>query len=503
MRIPGWQQMDPRWLGVAGSILVSLYTLLLPEIPNDDAYVYLRTAQIYLDQGLAAAVQHYSWPAYSILIAELSRLGTSLLATALLLNATFYALLVYSFIAIVMVLDNSRRVALLAVATILLYPELNEFRYMVLRDAGFWALSLFAVWQLLLYARSGAFYQAVAFTLAMLLAAAFRLEAVAYLGLLPLSLLWQAKRSGDPGQWRSFYRLAMLVYGLLIAALLLLSLTGSNLLTLAMQFAATYRPFIDSLLNPDPAVAAETGRLLFGEHAAAFSNEYLTAVIMTGLLVILVMTLVYGISGAYFWMLVYGAWQRYWVLNRPGTVVLIAYGLINALMLVGFLYLTRFLSSRYAIPLGMIAATQIPFVVNHLLQAMAGKPREKLLRNFVILFFLFCFFDAYVSFGRSKAYLEDAVDYVNVHATQQQALITNNHTIAFTSGRVPAYDEVPRLLPDSAIVNAAVGDYFALEVITEVRQLLDREDLAPLLEFVTAFPTESEQRVAIYRRVSP
>lgn len=501
MKISSWQDMDPRWLGVAGSILVSFYTLLLPEIPNDDAYVYLRTAQLYLDEGLTAALQHYSWPAYSILIAELSRLGTSLLATALLLNAAFYALLVYSFIAIVMLLDSSRRVAMLAVATILLYPELNEFRYMVLRDAGFWALSLFALWQLMRYARSGANSPALIFLAAMLLAAAFRLEAIVYLALLPFTLLWQAKHSGDPLHWRAFYRLAALVYGLLIAGTLLLALAGSNLLALALQFASTYRPFIDSLLNPDPAVTAETGRMLFGEHAAAFSNEYLTAVIMTGLLAILVMTLIYGISGAYFWMLVYGAWQRYWVLNRTGAVVLIGYGLINLLLLLGFLYLTRFLTSRYAIPLGLIAATQIPFVVNHILLSVAGKAREKLLRNFLVLFFLFCFFDAYISFGRSKAYLEDAVDYVNVHATQDQALITNNHTIAFTSGRVDAYDEVPRLLPESAITEATPGDYFALEMITEVRQLLTREDLAPLLEFVTAFPTEREQRVAIYRRV--
>jgi hypothetical protein len=503
MKIPDWQQIDVRWLGVAGSILVSFYVLLLPEIPNDDAYVYLRTAQLYLDEGFGAALAHYSWPAYSILTAELSRLGVPLLTAALLINVAFYALLVYSFIAIVQLLDDSRRLALLAAATILLYPELNEFRTMVLRDVGYWALSLFAIWQLLRYAREQQLAQAVAFTAAMLLATAFRLEAVVYLALLPLALLWQARNSAAQQHWAAFYRLTGLVYGLLLGGLILLALSGSNLLALAGQVLSTYRPFLDSLISPDPVATAELGRLLFGEHAAAFSNEYLSVVIMTGLLAILVMTLIYGISGAYFWLLVYGAWQRYWATDRQGTAVLATYALINALILICFLYLTRFLTSRYAIPLGLMAATQVPFVVNRILLALQGKPRQTLVRNLLVLFFVFCFFDAYVSFGRSKAYLDDAVDYVNVHASPQQALVTNNHTIAFTSGRVTAYDEVPRLLPASAITEARPGDYFALEMITEVRQLVRRDDLAPLLEFVTAFPTEREQRVAIYRRVNP
>jgi len=503
MKISDWQQINPRWLAVAGSVLVSFYTLLLPELPNDDAYVYLRTAQLYLDEGLGAALAHYSWPGYAILIAEFSRLGFPLLTAALVINAAFYGLLAYSFVAIIDTLDESRRLGLLAVATILLYPELNEFRYMVLRDVGYWSLSLFAVWQLFRYAREYRASQAMLFIAAMLLATVFRLEAIAYLGLLPLALAWQARRSGLPADWTAFLRLAAMVYGLLVAGLVLLAVSGSNLLNLALQFISIYRPFLDSLLATDPDSNAELGRLMFGEHAAAFSNEYLTLVVMTGLLSILAMTLIYGISGAYFWMLVFGAWRKYWVLNRPGASVLVGYALINAVILIGFLYLTRFLTSRYAIPLGLIAATQIPFVVNYIMLAMRGKSREKLVRNLLVLFFVFCFFDAYVSFGRSKAYLDDAVDYVNAHASPQQSLVTNNHTIAFTSGRISAYDEVPRLLPASAIADAAPGDYLALEMISEVRQLVERNDLAPLLEFVTAFPSEREQRVAIYRRVGP
>ena len=67
MIVHAWQRMDPRLLAVIASLLISLYTLLLPELPNDDAYTYMRTAELYLQDGINAAFNHYSWVTYPVL----------------------------------------------------------------------------------------------------------------------------------------------------------------------------------------------------------------------------------------------------------------------------------------------------------------------------------------------------------------------------------------------------------------------------------------------------
>ena len=69
-----WRQLDIRIYAVCASLMISLFTILIPDTLNDDAYVYIRTAGIALDDGIAAAFQHYSWATYSLLIAAVQLL---------------------------------------------------------------------------------------------------------------------------------------------------------------------------------------------------------------------------------------------------------------------------------------------------------------------------------------------------------------------------------------------------------------------------------------------
>ena len=109
-------------------------------MPNDDAYAYIRTADIALNEGINAAIQHYAWVSYSLTIAAISLLGFDLFASAYLINSLFYALLVYSFLSIVRLIDNTALVSVLAAFCILLYPQLNEFRFEPTAIAGFAAI---------------------------------------------------------------------------------------------------------------------------------------------------------------------------------------------------------------------------------------------------------------------------------------------------------------------------------------------------------------------------
>ena len=217
--------IDIRISAVVVSLLISLITILFPDTPNDDAYVYIKTAEIFLAEGALVAFQNYAWASYSILIAFFGQLGFSLFTAAFVINALFYALLVHSFLSIVKLIDDSRQVMLLAALCILLYPQLNEYRYLVIRDVGFWALSLFSLYQLLLYNMNRAIVHAIAFSLALLIAASFRAEAIAYLILVPFAVLFEGSFKKQIRQ-KDFLRLAGIVAASLVLALFLLTLTG-------------------------------------------------------------------------------------------------------------------------------------------------------------------------------------------------------------------------------------------------------------------------------------
>lgn len=495
-----WQEIDIRLYAAATSLLLSLVCFFFTGIPNDDAYVYIRTAEIFQQQGLAAAIDHYGWPTYPVLIALLGSTGLSLLTAAYLVNALFYALLVYSFVSIVRLIDDSRAVVSLAALTVLVYPELNEYREMVIRDIGFWSLSLFGLWQFLLFDRERNFNRGVYFMLALGGAALFRAEAVLYLLFTPFSLLLNRSESKESNRSNL---LRLLGISLLLGGGIVLSLmlVGINLFALLGDRMSTYQMFLLDSFNPPEAVLVARSNAIFGEFAAGFSGEYVTAVITVGLLVVLFMTLFYAIGGPYFWLLVWGWFKNQSQWSRVGVAPVAGYMLVNLILLLGFLYLTRFLSARYAIPFALMVVLQVPFLVNSIVQKYRGTKKEQTVQYFLVLFFFYCAIDAYISFGKPKDWITDAGEFLR--NSQASTVVTNNRSLAYYSGKVEAYDEVIRQLPADAIRNANPGDLIAIELFFEMRELVSDPAVAPYLDPVATFADEETDRVVIFTRVNP
>jgi len=500
MKRVDWQNQDIRALAVIASLLISLVNFLFPGIPNDDAYVYFRTAEIFLSDGFTAASIHYSWPGYAVLLAIVSKLGISLHSSALLLNAMFYALITWTFVSIVKLLSDSKLVVGLAALSILLYPELNEFRVMVIRDTGFWALNLFALWQLMLFLRSGKFSAAMWCTASLLFAALFRLEATLYLVAVPLIafLPFNSDSTHSLGK-EAKWTLAALIYGSLILAVLLSELLGIDVIFLALEFASTYVPFINNLLG-HPENYALLSDQLSATHGEDIAEQFASVRDPITLLSTLVATLIAGISGAYIWLLLFGLAIRCWPARTSLPREMLAWISINAALVLGFLVLTGFLSSRYVMVLGLMMATQIPFIIAATLHSTEDEALQKKMRIGLTLFLIFCFFDAHISFGRSRAYLQNSADYLAAHVATGEEILTNNHSIAYASRLVEHYDQVSRTPEAERILALSSGSYLALELVPQVESMLDDVSLDEVLEFVTAFPTEAEPIVAIYRR---
>ncbi len=488
-------------LAAAGaSLLLSAWAFLFPQPLNDDAFAYARTAQIFLDEGLAAAFAHQPWAGFGVLAGLAGLTGVPPIQAALAVNALFFALLAYAFVGVARQLDPAPGAAALAALTVLVYPELNEFRHMVIRDTGFWALSLLGLWQFMLFRRSRSAGRALAFCACLGLAALFRPEALLYLAAVPPALLFDRGRPAADNR-RAMLRLYGLMGGSGLAVLLALRLAGADPFAPAAEFLAVYRPFLADLLVPDEAAAAAAADAIFGsDHASDVSRPYVTAAVLTGLLAVLFVTVFHAVGGPYFWLLLYGA-RRGFVRLPPAAAPLAACALANLLLLVAFLYLTRFLSSRYAIMLGLMLALQVPFVARGILDAVRGSPLRDFAVRMLVLFFFYCALDAHVTFGPRNAWLAEAAAFAA--ADPAPGLVTNSRFIAYHSGKVEEYDRVPRRLSEADILAARPGDLVAVELFHETEVALAAASVRAGLALEAVFHDRDGPRVAVYRRAGP
>ena len=500
MSSTNWQQWDIRLLTVLASLALSGFAVAFASIPNDDAYTYIRTAEIFLEQGVGAAISHYTWAGYPILIALVSLLGLSLFTSAYVLNAIFFAILAYAFISILRHLDDSNRIAWLAALTVLAYPELNEYRDMVLRDVGFWAMLLLALWRFMVFVDTRQFSHSVFFVLAMIGAMLFRAEAVIYLVAIPFALFLQSDRNTQQNR-QDFLKLAGFICCVGALGFLMLLAAGINLFSLIFELLRIYQPFFISRFNPDEAITAAQATAIFGEYAGIFSRDYVSAVVAVGLSVVLVMTLFYTIGGPFFWLLAFGLMRKHIRWHRAKVAPILAVSLANLFILVVFLYTTKFLTGRYALVFGLMAATLVPFLISSIIERNRGGKWEKFVSYFLILFFFYCLIDSYVSFGKSKDWLLDAAGYVELQAESDTQVLTNNHTIAYFSRQVENYDDIIREIAAQNILDAAPGTIVALEMYFEMSLLVEQESVKSSLQLLQQFPNAGKPKMSIYRRV--
>jgi hypothetical protein len=500
MSSTNWQQWDIRLLTVLASLALSGFAVAFASLPNDDAYTYIKTAEIFLEQGMGAAISHYTWAGYPILIGLVSLLGLSLFTSAYVLNAIFFAILAYAFISIVRHLDDSNRIAWLAVLTVLAYPELNEYRDMVVRDVGFWAMLLLALWRFMVFVDTRQFSHSVFFVLAMIGAMLFRAEAVIYLVAIPFALFLQSDRNTQQNR-QDFLKLAGFICCVGALGFLMLLAAGINLFSLIFELLRIYQPFLISRFNPDEAITAAQATAIFGEYAGIFSRDYVSAVVAVGLSVVLVMTLFYTIGGPFFWLLAFGLMRKHIRWHRAKVAPILAVSLANLFILVVFLYTTKFLTGRYALVFGLMAATLVPFLISSIIERNRGGKWEKFVSYFLILFFFYCLIDSYVSFGKSKDWLLDAAGYVELQAESETQVLTNNHTIAYFSRQVENYDDIIRELEAQNILDAAPGTIVALEMYFEMSLLVEQESVKSSLQLLQQFPNAGQPKMSIYRRV--
>ncbi|MEZ5490057.1 MAG: hypothetical protein R3F50_07025 [Gammaproteobacteria bacterium] len=495
-----WRSVDIRLLTIGASLLLSGLMVLTGWLPNEDAFTYIRTVDIFNEGGVDAAFSHYPWATYPVLIALVhNTLALEPFLAAVLVNAFFYGLLAYSFISLVAELNSSRTTLLFAAITVLVYPQLNENRLVIIRDSAYWSLALLGLWQYLRFLRNNQFRNAAAFSLAYLLAATFRAEALAFLFLLPASLLFDKRMDFH----RRFLLLGMFTgssAGFLFALTALGFLAGVDFTDLLANQLSVYFPFVQDTFFPTAERTAEMGRIVFGDYAANFTSDYLPIFLAAGLFAVFITYLVKGIGTPFLLIMLAGGLARQWSLPRWQLIPLLTVIAVNCLIAMGFLVTTRFLSSRYVMLMSLVFVLFVPLLLNRLLSAAQAAGKEKRYFWLVGSLLVYCAIDAYVSFGANKDYLRDAGEWIAQNSGPQATLLTNNRTVAYYSERIDDYDIVPVLLTESEILQLPAGSLIAYEEDTASLGLFSRASTETAVEEIIRIGPETSRQVVIYRR---
>ena len=492
------RQTDLRIWAVLLSMVLALISINTGHELNNDAYVYLRAAELYGELGAHSILESYGWHGYSIIIALTDRVFPGgLLTAAYFINISLGAVLVYAFISLAMEYRDTPAIRLIAALTVLCFPSLNEIHHYLIRDFGFWAFSLLALLGLVRFHKSCHPVHAVIWCLGLLAATFFRLEGLVLIALSPFSLLCRTDLS-----WPDRLKLLSvpgLVLLLALAAISILAmLAGLDLLEL---FAYSYRNYLPRILDYSTVLAATADNV----NAALYHHEFFPGHGASGMLITIVAylyTLVHNIvvalTGPGTLILAYGIYRGACRCDRKVILPTAFFLLATCIYLFVFITTMRFSTERYATLAGLILLSFIPLCIEHLYLQAQAQQKLKLFRGvfgFILLYFVV---DSFISFGYSKQFIHDASRWVSENATAGTTLVTNNRTIAYESGLVEDYDKV-EVVPEYYLDRFPDTGLVALELKRREAVLIEDIENRPGVEFVISFNNERNDQVRIYR----
>ncbi len=495
------QKIDVRIFAVVISCLLSLYAIHYDSLLNSDAFTYLKTAELSHSEGFVAALERYSWPAYSIIIAIIhSSLHISFLNAAYLLNIILYGVLVYGFISLLAEINPSKNISFFAALTILALPQLNEYRHYIIRDAGYWAFGIVALHQLICYHRNNSWCHALAWFTATLLAALVRAEILILILIAPLSVLFNAQISN---RLCSYGKLQIFPLGLL--SLLYFSLMQINI-DIVSIIENTFRFYLPTLFNLADSLANTSDQLsqaIFNARAYSSSEKYSLLILSIGFVVILLVEIIGTIGLPYGLLLLYGLSKKYYKPKNQAFWPIIMYLLTGFIFLLLFVFIMHFMVGRYTLFVVIILSVFVPFVLDNMYLNATIKNSLKRFRFLLGLLVVYCFFDGLVSFGHSKQYVHEAINWIKFNTEESDPLYTNSPNIAYLTRRSDNYGghHKPSLL---AYVNKLTANVpktkaiVALKITHDEVEFINDHMAANKFNLLQTFANKKGSQVKIY-----
>lgn len=410
---------------------------------NVDAVLYLEMAKRFAADNYQGALQLYNWPLFPWLMAMTHKMtGLSVQYAAHLLEASFFGITTWSFLTLAREGGGNRTTLVSAAILLFSAPYLvGDVLPMIMRDQGFWAFYLLSLLFFFRFYEKQKFTDALIWQIAAILAVLFRVEAVSFIILLPLCLLFRSDISVKS-------RLVLLFQSYS------LSLAGVAATTIALAFLSTINleQVLGRLTEVHTALLAAYHQLTSGlsskaqVYGEAVLGKYIAEYAIYGLVLTLLVVIAGKIIGASSWLAVALASLAPATENqlpnvRLRTVLYWAAG-INILNLIVILLTTFLLTGRYVAGLSFI----ILFFAAFKLAAMSGKwtkaqfmslaVREKFICIVIVAFISYWLMANLMQRDRSNNYEQVAVSWVKQH-------VSPDASVFYDDARLRYYADAP------------------------------------------------------------
>jgi len=415
------------------SLILSLSQILSDSVINSDGILYLSVASQIQDAGWQSATKLYNWLFYPYLIAQFSTLTTlSLEYSAYVINAFFSAITCITFVLISNAFGAKDKLTLwLASVIILCYPNLNEYRNLIIRDHGYWAFYLLSCYFFIQTYKRACLKSFIALVASASLATLFRVEGLIFLLALPIVIVFQ-QLSKHKSQKLLFvtctFIFLVLVTLMFSTALNINDIPGLSKTTQLMHsFEASF--------NNTGVFIELTREYLIKLSPKGFSEDYAPAVLGLTFFLILFVEIFSATSPLYALIIIAGFIKKTTFSSNLVFRLWSYLVLLNTIILCGFLASKYFLAGRYPISLSLTLMLTLPFISQHIyhnFQENRFNPVQIKVMKLIVISFVLLSADGLVSTGASKDYLKEAGQWVTLTQKKHSYTVyTNNQFVSF------------------------------------------------------------------------
>jgi hypothetical protein len=408
-----------------------------------DGIKYLHAAEVFIQQGFTATFHSHEWPLYSILIGLLAKyFPLSLVGSAHLLDALFDFMTVFVFFHLIADMGGKRRIQWIGALLLMTLPYFNHFRDDILRDHGYFAFSLLAMWFLIRYARDMEWKHAIGWAGAMLVATLFRVEGIILLLFLPLIFFFRPNFN-----WVKKIKLILKAYTLHIMTFLgFLGLLGWSLMT--HQVAVLWNTYFYRLVQLRYAVDFQNLFFTFHEKTNLIRTNIITSdsadkaiyVVIFGLIAVYFTTLLYTLEIPNAVLILYTWIKKKIMSDWASQIVWKSFVWLNVLITVVFVCQGFFLTSRYMGLLSILLLMCAPFAIEHIYQNFQQAPQRFKGSQFwifvlLVMGLLYMIVAGVGHFGQDKRYQIQVGQWIQAHIDPKVEMCFDNLQVAYYAGR--------------------------------------------------------------------
>jgi hypothetical protein len=415
-------QISPVTISFIASLVLS-FIAVQNHLINRDGILYLELAHLVQIDGLSALRGDNSWlhqwPFFSVVIALSGKLtGLSLETMAQLLNALFMA----GSCALIVEITRHRwpEASWAACLAVLAMPAFNEYRSDILREHGFWFFSILALWLAIRWDQSPSWRHALLCQFAILIAALFRLEALAFYAAL---VGWQSFAAPTGHKLRRIFMLVCLPLAGTAILFITYGIGAIELPSRSIYYLEAANPF--NKLRELDRIGKQISDAGFFTYK--YSREEAGYILFFGLLSVIPVKFV-QMSGVLLIPLLYqlslqplkrtiSDWQ-------PMAWAFVIY----AAILAAFITHMFFLTGRYVSLLNLLA---VPLVAAGLAGLMARFKRWRIL---VYLLLFITMASNVISTSNNKGHILEAGEWLAANVNETARVYIENPRVAYYSG---------------------------------------------------------------------